>query len=448
MNELKELARHVLEVARAEGADDVVTEAINSSIAQVRFSNNQIDCINSWNEKHVALFVAVGRRVMSTDLRDLDSKDSLTREIVALAKKAPPSKTYGGIAKGKFKYRPGKIDKRIVELSDPSKYVLDAIEGAESAGANNIGGTFYVRHGRNAIASSGGACGSDESASVDLSVRAFVQPEASGHAVCCAAKLSDLDARGIGEKAGEMGVRAKNPVQGEEGKMDIIMEPLFLGSMTQSTSHMMSAMSVEIGASMYAKKIGKRVASNAITFVDDPTITSTSRRSYDHEGVPTRRNVLIKDGVFKTYLHNTSTAKRFKTKTTASAGPLIPTAYAMAAQPLPFHPVLTPGDWKLDEIIEDTKRGLYLNNTWYTRFQNSNTGEFSTIPRDAILRIENGEVVGSVKNIRISDNMMNLWKSVDALSKTAEEVYWWEEASPPSTLPIARATRMNITRSS
>ena len=448
MNELKELARHVLEVARAEGASDVVAEAISSSTAQVRFSNNQIDCVNSWNEEHVGLFVAVGRRVMSTDLRGLDSRDDLTRELVALAKKAPPSKTYGGIAKGRFQYKPGKVDKRIVGLSDPSKYALDAIEGAESAGANNIGGTFFVRHERNAIASSGGASGSDESASVDLSVRAFSQPEASGHAVLCTEKLSDLDARAVGEKAGEMSARAKNPVQGEEGKMDIIMEPLFLGSMTQSTSRMMSAMSVEIGVSMYAKKIGKCVASDEVTFVDDPTIASTSRRSFDHEGVPTKRNVMIKDGIFKTYLHNTSTAKRFKTKTTASAGPLIPTAYAMAAQPLPFHPVLTPGDWKLDEMIADTKHGLYLNNTWYTRFQNYNTGEFSTIPRDAILRIENGQIVGSVKNIRVSDNLMNLWKSIDALSKSVEEVYWWDEASPPSTLPIARATRMNITRSS
>jgi PmbA protein len=448
MNELKEMAGHVLEVARAEGADDVVTEAIDSSIAQVRFSNSQIDCINSWNEKHVALFVAVGNRVMSTDLRDLDSKDRLARELVALAKKAPPSKTYGGIAKGRFKYRSVKVDKRIIGLSDPAKYVLDAIRGAESAGANNIGGTFYVRHERNAIASSGGAFGSDEIASVDLSVRAFAQPEASGHAVCCTSRLSDLDARRIGERAGEMGVKAKDPVQGEEGKMDIIMEPLFLGSMTQSTSRMMSAMSVEVGLSMYAKRIGKRVASGDITFMDDPTITSTSRRSFDHEGVPARRNVLIKNGVLKTFLHNTSTAKRFKTKTTASAGPLIPTGFAMAAQPLPFHPVLMPGDWKLDEIIADTKRGLYLNNTWYTRFQNYSTGEFSTIPRDAILRIENGEIVGAVKNIRVSDNLMNLWKSVDALSRSTEEVYWWEEASPPSTLPIARATSMNITRSS
>jgi PmbA protein len=256
-----------------------------------------------------------------------------------------------------------------------------------------------------------------------------------------------MDARGTGSRAGELASKAKDPITGKEGKFDIVLEPLCLGSLVQSTSHMMSALRVEISTSMYAKKVGKKVASEEVTFVDDPTINSTSRRAFDHEGVPTRRNVLVKGGILKTYLHNTSTAKRFKTKTTASAGPLIPTAFSFAAQPIPMHPVLQTGDWTADEVIADTKNGLYLNNTWYTRYQNYATGEFSTIPRDAILLIRDGEIAGAVKNIRISDNMMNFWKSVDALSNTAEEVYWWDEAAPPSHLPVIRAKALNITRS-
>jgi PmbA protein len=140
-------------------------------------------------------------------------------------------------------------------------------------------------------------------------------------------------------------------------------------------------------------------------------------------------------------LHNTATAKRFRTKTTGSAGWLI------SSQPVAFHPVLTPGDWDVDELIADTKRGLYINNTWYTRFQNYATGEFSTIPRDAILKVENGEIVGAVKNIRISDNLMGFWKGVDGISKDTSEIYWWDEAAPPSTLPALRVRQMTVTKS-
>jgi len=448
MSELKELAVHLVELARSEGAKDVVAQALQADTQQVRFSNSQIDAVNGWSERHAILFVAIGKHVISSDLRSPDSYDEAAKKLVVQAKKAPENEGYGGIASGRFKYKAARIDRAIVALKDPSKLAHEAISAAESEGANNVGGTLFVRHQRCGIASSAGALATDESASVDLSVRAFSQPEASGHALSCSPRLSGLRPRETGAKAGRLAAMAKNPAQGGQGRSDFILEPLFIGGLINSTSNMMSAFQVDIGMSMYAKKIGKRVASEEVTIVDDPVSDSTSRRAFDHEGVPCRRNIVVKDGILKTYLHNTSTAKRFKTKTTANAGPLIPTAFTTAGQPVPFHPVIVPGDWKVEEMIADTKRGLYANNTWYTRYQNYSTGEFSTIPRDAILRIENGEIVGAVKNIRVSDNMMNLWKSADAISKSSEEIFWWDEAAPPSMLPTARFRGLNVTRSS
>ena len=421
---------------------------MKSHTQQVRFSNSQIDAINSWTEDHVALFVAVGKRLVSSDIRDLDNARKSAAELVEAAKRTPPSNSYGGVASGKFKYRSTRPDKKAVQLRDPSRYALDAIRAAERAGAKNVGGTFFVRHEMTGLASSGGALGSDERVSVELSVRAFSQPEASGHAVCCTPRLSRMDARGTGERAGELAAMAKNPVHGNPGKADLIITPLCLGSFIQSTSDMLSALRVEINTSMFEKKIGKKVASDQITLIDDPIRESTTARLFDHEGVPARKNIMIKNGVLKTYFHNTSTAKRFKTKTTANAGPLIPTSFSFAAQPIPFHPVVVPGNWTTQEMIADTAHGLVLNNTWYTRYQNYATGEFSSIPRDSILAVEHGEVVGAVKNVRISDNMLNFWKSVDALSSDSEEVYWWDEAAPPSHLPTVRARAMNLTRSS
>lgn len=447
MSELTELAESVMEASCSAGATDAVAEAIETTVRQVRFSNSQIDAVNSWSERHVALFVAVGKHIMSSDIRDFATAADRAVELVSLARAVPPSKTYGGIAKGRYKYKRARADKAIVSLRDPSEFVHDAISGAEARGSNSVGGTFYVRHERTGLASSGGALGADENAAVELSVRAFCQPEASGHAVCCTHVLSRMRAAETGGRAGDLAAMARNPIHGDQGRFDLIIQPLCLGSFTHSTTHMLSALRVEISTSMFARKLGKRVASAEVTLVDDPTIPSTSRRAFDHEGVPTRRNVMIRDGVLKTYLHNTSTAKRFRTRTTASAGPLIPTPFTFAAQPIPVHPVLEPGDWALEEMIGDTRRGLYLNNTWYTRFQNYATGDFSTIPRDAILRVENGEIVGAVKNIRVSDNMLDFWKRVDALTKTSEEVYWWDEAAPPSTLPTVRARDMTITRS-
>ena len=44
----------------------------------------------------------------------------------------------------------------------------------------------------------------------------------------------------------------------------------------------------------------------------------------------------------------------------------------------------------------------------------------------AILTIEDGVVTGSVKNIRISDNMLRVLENIDSLSRDVEQIHWWE----------------------
>jgi len=448
MSELRDICREMVRTAEAEGAKDVVAQAFHTATHHVRFSSNQIDAVNWWEEKHAVLFVAIGKRTMTSDIRDLEDPAGAAKELVTLARRIPPTEGYGGIASGRFSYRKAKVDAAIASIKDPSKYAHEAIRAAQREGAVDVGGTLFVRNEVRAVESNGGASADDRSSSLDLSVRAFSQPEASGHAVSCATRLSRLRAGPTGERAGRLAMMARDPVQGEEGRTDLVLEPLFVGGLMDQTTDMLSAARVEIGTSMYAKKVGRKVASPVVTLADDPTVESVSMRAFDHEGAPTRRTVLVKDGILKTYLHSTSTARRFRTKSTSSAGSLVPERFKVAMQPVPFHPVLKAGRWSTEEMVEDTKRGLYLNHTWYTRFQNYSTGDFSTIPRDAILRIEDGQIVGAAKNVRVSDNLMGLWKSVDALSKDTEEIYWWDDATPPSTLPSARARNVMITRSS
>ncbi len=141
--------------------------------------------------------------------------------------------------------------------------------------------------------------------------------------------------------------------------------------------------------------------------------------------------------MLKTYLHNTSTAKIFKTKTTGNAG---------LVQPVPWNIEMDPGDRTRDELFSQVKRGLYLTNTWYTRFQNYATGDFSTIPRDGIFLIEHGEIKQSLKDLRLSDNVLRLLKQITAISKERQHVHWWIEAEPPSLAPYVLARDIQMTK--
>jgi PmbA protein len=161
----------------------------------------------------------------------------------------------------------------------------------------------------------------------------------------------------------------------------------------------------------------------------------------DDEGAPTKENVLIDKGTLRTYLHNASTAKMFKTKTTGNAGLVSPT---------PWNIEMDGGNTSKNELFEETKKGLYLTNTWYTRFQNYAKGDFSTIPRDGIFTIEKGEIKNSRKDLRLSDNALALLGNITAASKERQHVHWWlfdMDGYPPSLSPYVVIKDVHMTKS-
>jgi PmbA protein len=114
---------------------------------------------------------------------------------------------------------------------------------------------------------------------------------------------------------------------------------------------------------------------------------------------------------------------------------------------MPSNNEMDSGDINREELLKEVKNGLYLTNTWYTRFQNYRTGDFSTIPRDGIFQIENGEIKQSLKNIRLSDNALRMLNNITAISKERQHIHWWAEADPPSLSPYILMKDVHITTS-
>jgi PmbA protein len=105
------------------------------------------------------------------------------------------------------------------------------------------------------------------------------------------------------------------------------------------------------------------------------------------------------------------------------------------------------GNVHKEELFKEMKKGLYLTNTWYTRFQNYAKGDFSTIPRDGIFLIERGEIKKSLKDLRISDNARAMLKNISGISKERQHVHWWGEADPPSLSPYVLMKNVHVTKS-
>jgi PmbA protein len=439
MSEVLAKTEAIVKKCKALGADEALAKTTFGKHRQTRFSNNEIDITVGWNDYVTDVALAWNKRFVATEIRNFEHADEIVERLLKLAKVSKENPTYGGIAKGEFRYAKPNADKKLQELETPSEYVWEAIEGAKKEAGPKIkaGGTLYTKYEDVYLVSSEGPMGQDARSAVELSIRVFSQIDASGHGVECCSALKDFKPFRAGEKAGEIAKLATNPKQGREGKYDIIFDPLFFGSMLAGWGGMVSAFAVMIQLSVFVNKLGEKVASDIVTLRDNPASYSVNSRAYDDEGFPTQENVFIDHGILRTYLHNTSTAKIFKTKTTGNAGLVQPTAWNIE---------MDPGDVNKDELFSQVKRGLYLTNTWYTRFQNYATGDFSTIPRDGIFRIEDGEIKESWKDLRLSDNILRMLNQIAGISKERQHVHWWLEADPPSLAPYVLVKDIQMTR--
>ena len=326
MNETLATTEKIAKKAKALGADEVIARTVASRNRQVRFSNNQIDTSLAWNYYVTDVVLSWKKRVVATQIPDFQKIDEHLKRLFELAKVSKENPMHGGFAKGKFNYQKSKADRTANDLEKPTEPIFEAIEAAkkEAGPLTTAGGIFLTSVADIYQVSSEGSMGEDCRSAVEFSIRAFSGKEASGHAVECSSTLKGFDAARAGRKAGEIAKKAKNPKLGLEGKYDVVFDPLFAGSLLSMWGSMASAYSVMVQMSIFVDKVGNKVASDLVTLRDVPAAYSVSNRIFDDEGVPAQENVIINKGALKTYLHNTSTAKIFKTQTTGNAGIISP----------------------------------------------------------------------------------------------------------------------------
>lgn len=441
-------AVEILGLAQDLGFGDVIVDTYTVNDLQVRFSNNEVDIVNQWRDQGNRLFLAKGQRIITTEVKEAATAKETLRGILKILGSTKENPDYGGIYGGPFTYAPTPVDRKLVSLDNPAEAVEAAVEAAGQEGAGSCAGSLLRRWEVHDLATSAGARGRDERASIELSIRAFADREASGHGIAAASRLEDFHPEVAGREAGEVAHQARKPVLGKEGNYDVVLAPMVFGALVDAFAYMASAPTVMAGMSMFQDRLGKKVASPQITVTDDPTDEAAmGHRAFDDEGMPARPVPLVEEGILRTYLHNTSTAKKFGAEPTGSAH-LGDALFANSfLQPAPCNLGVSPGELGREEILGEVKDGLYLTNTWYTRYQNRITGDFSTIPRDGIFRIKDGELVESWKDIRVTENLLDLFQRIDAVTREAPQVRWWGEVPVPTKAPWVVVRKVNITTS-
>jgi PmbA protein len=412
--------------AKKLGADDAVALTVGERERMIRFANNSVTVANDVEEAELTVYLAKdGRRtIASTSNVEESNVKRFVGDLFASLKPLTKSE-YVPLTGKALRFRPDaslydrKLEDMGERLPDMAKR---AISASLEAGGKRSAGVMESSVVNYAILTTTGTRGTDARASITLNIRSFGDNDSSGHGLSCSGTLSGFDPEAAGRRAGLDAKRMVTASEPEPGAYRLLLSPTVASNLVGTIASSSSAFAVDAGISYLADRLGKKVAADSFNLADHGAVKGgLGGRGFDDEGVPTHSTRIIEKGVLKGYLHNLTTAKKWKTKTTGNAG---------FVAPRPWNLEVRAGDATYDEMVKEIRRGIVLTSNWYTRFKNYRTGEFSTVPRDGAYLVEGGKIVKPLKGMRVSDDLLRMFSSVQMLSKKREWIEWWEVHTP------------------
>jgi TldD protein len=185
------------------------------------------------------------------------------------------------------------------------------------------------------------------------------------------------------------------------GTMTVVLGPGWPGVLLhEAVGHGLEGDFNRKGTSTFSGRIGERVAAPGVTVVDDGTIASRrGSLNIDDEGNPTRRNVLIEDGVLKGYLQDSLNARLMGVPVTGNGRR---ESFAHIPMPRMTNTYMLNGERDPREIIASVRNGLYAVNFGGGQVDIT-SGKFVFSASEAYV-IENGRLTHPVKGATLIGN--------------------------------------------
>lgn len=427
--DLKEVATDAVRLAMQQGASAAEAVATDGSEFSTTVRLGQVETLKEAGSKAVGVRVFIGQSSASTYSSDLtpEGVKKMVESAVALARitTADPMAGLPDPAElGRLDCDLGLYHDDVYSLSPEDR--IDYARRAEKAATsvdprivNSDGGSFDAAVGYKVLANSLGFVGDNRRSYCSVVAVPIAQIEGSAmqrdYWYSVSHSLKKLASpEEVGAIAAKRTLRRLGARKVKTAKVPIVFENTVAGALLGHIFEAVNGDSVYRGASFLTGKLNEKIAGENINIVDDGTIPGLfGTCPFDSEGVVSRRTNVIENGVLKSYLLNTYTAKKLALKTTGNA------SRGLAGTPGigPGNFFLQPGDKSLQEIIGDIKEGLFVTE-FLGHGVNLVTGDFS---RGASgLWIENGEITFPVEEITVAGNLKDMLCNVSEIGSDLE----------------------------
>jgi PmbA protein len=317
---------------------------------------------------------------------------------------------------------------RMIRASDPRIRGVESAEYGDSASESAIASTKGVR-----ATTRRTGCSVYASA---LAGEGVETQTGSGYSV--ARDPAELDVTKAAADASRRATRLLGARKPASRRITVLLEPPVTASLLGLLSSALSASSVLKGRSLFADRVGEAVAVPFLTLVDDPTEPEAwGSGRYDAEGLASRRNLLIHDGVLQGFLHNTYTGRKSGQASNASA---VRGGYRSTPGAGSRALALTPGARTQEQLVADAGDGLLVQSvTGLHSGANPVSGDFSVGVEGVLVR--DGAPAEPVREATIASTLQRMLLDVVAVGADRE---WLPGGSAGMTLVIGDLTLSGV----
>ncbi len=222
--------------------------------------------------------------------------------------------------------------------------------------------------------------------------------------------FENMDIESYGKEASRIASTILHAEYSPSGKMPVIIDNGFGGVIFhEACGHGLEATSVAKGNSVFAGKIGQMIASPLVSAVDDGTIPNEwGTINIDDEGTPSKRNLLIENGILKGYMIDKLNGRRMGMASTGSGRR---ESYKYAPTSRMTNTFILNGKCTLEEMISSTEKGIYAKYMGGGSV-NPATGNFNFAIMEGYL-IENGKITSPVRGATLIGTGSEVLKKID-----------------------------------
>ena len=216
--------------------------------------------------------------------------------------------------------------------------------------------------------------------------------------------------KSIGEKAAKQALTMVTAGYCPAGVMPVAIDNGFGGVIFhEACGHSLEATAVAYGRSQFAGKLGQKIANEKVTAIDDGTIPNAwGSINIDDEGTPARKNVLIENGILKSYMIDKFNGRRMGMESTGNARRQ---SYAYTPTSRMTNTYIAPGTDRNEDIIASMEYGLYAKEMGGGSV-NPVTGEFNFSVNEGYL-VRNGKICEPVRGASLVGKGSEVIQNID-----------------------------------